>query len=318
MAALGCGHCAALSARYYLTCLTYLTCLSWQLRRRTPFDYGECQPDGPARRHTRVIRNLISRPTRRPRSMSHHLDGTGASQVAAVLRQAGRYQQEPGPAAGQPVAAKPVVPAPLAAQPAAGQPVHRVQPVPSVRPSPPGRPSPSARPSPPVRPVQPAACRATIRDELDVALDGAALSARDRNFLSRLVHWDKRNAAAVVSLLRRARLAGRSEAALSPAQLETVLAALQDAVVHRVAGVDAVGCWDCENVRGGRCADHARDFERARDYAELAALLSAGAPPLTAGEVLPAADPRTRDIPLKPIQQPTDISGYRRRAPIVS
>ena len=115
-----------------------------------------------------------------------------------------------------------------------------------------------------------------MRDELDAALAGAPLSTRDRQFLSKLVHWDKRNAAAVASLLRRARRAGRNEAALTPVQLETVLAALEDAVVHRVAGVGTVGCWDCENVRGGRCAEHSRDFERARDYAELAALLAAG------------------------------------------
>jgi hypothetical protein len=138
-----------------------------------------------------------------------------------------------------------------------------------------------------------------VRDELIDALDGVPLGGRDRQFLGRLVHWDKRNAASVVSLLRRARLAGRGESALSPVQLQIVLAALQDAVVHRVSGVNSVGCWDCENVRGGRCPDHAGDFERARDYAELAALLSAERAPT-------------------PIQPPTDISGYRRRTPIVS
>jgi hypothetical protein len=143
------------------------------------------------------------------------------------------------------------------------------------------------------------ATRGTVRDELLDALDGVPFSGRDRQFLGRLVHWDKRNAASVVSLLRRVRLAGRAEAALSPVQLQTVLAALQDAVVHRVSDVNSAGCWDCENVRGGRCPDHAGDFERARDYAELAALLSA--------ERAPA-----------PIPPPTDISGYRRRTPIVS
>ena len=159
--------------------------------------------------------------------------------------------------------------------------------------------------------------RATVRDELDVALAGAPLSTRDRQFLSKLVHWDKRNAASVASLMRRARRAGRNEAALTPVQLETVLAALEDAVVHRVAGVGTVGCWDCEKVRGGRCAEHSRDFERARDYAELAALLAASATAPAAlagdeGELRPAHRAPT------PIQRPTDISGYRRRAPIVS
>ncbi len=42
-----------------------------------------------------------------------------------------------------------------------------------------------------------AARRATVRDALDAALRGIKLSGRDRQFLSRLVHWDKRNAAAV-------------------------------------------------------------------------------------------------------------------------
>ena len=163
----------------------------------------------------------------------------------------------------------------------------------------------------------PGTCRATVRDEPDAALAGAPLSTRDRQFLSKLVHWDKRNAAAVASLLRRARRAGRNETALSPFQLETVLAALEDAVVHRVAGVGTVGCWDCENVRGGRCAEHSRDFERARDYAELAALLAAGQ---TVAAALDEEEngPRSARRAPTPIQRPTDISGYRRRAPIVS
>jgi hypothetical protein len=175
----------------------------------------------------------------------------------------------------------------------------------------------------PVTPVQAAGrlpqpkptSRANVRGELDAALAGAPLSTRDRQFLSKLVHWDKRNAASVVSLLRRARRAGRNEAALTPVQLETVLAALEDAVVHRVAGVDAVGCWDCENVRGGRCAEHSRDFERARDYADLAALLSAG---LATGAPRLADEPLSAGVAPTPIQRPTDISGYRRRTPIVS
>jgi len=164
---------------------------------------------------------------------------------------------------------------------------------------------------------QPKPSRASVRGELDAALAGAPLSTRDRQFLGKLVHWDKRNAASVVSLLRRARRAGRNEAALTPVQLEKVLAALEDAVVHRVAGVDAVGCWDCEKVRGGRCAEHSRNFERARDYADLAALLSAG---LATGVTRPrlADEPLSAGVAPTPIQRPTDISGYRRRAPIVS
>jgi hypothetical protein len=48
------------------------------------------------------------------------------------------------------------------------------------------------------------------------------IGGRDRQFLSRLVHRGKRNAAAVASLLWRARLAGRAEVALSARQMEIV------------------------------------------------------------------------------------------------
>jgi hypothetical protein len=219
-----------------------------------------------------------------------------------------------GPASGQgPVALGPVALGPVAAAPAAGPAVAlspaavapaagpaALGPVAAAGPTGPAGPIGPAGPVPvPAGAHQPGGSRAVVRDDLREALAGTPLSGRDRQFLSRLVHWDKRNAASVVSLLRRARLAGRSEGALSPPHLQTVLAALQDAVVHRVSGVGTAGCWDCEKARGGRCADHARDFERARDYAELAALLS--------GERSPA-----------PIQRLTGISGYRRRAPIVS
>ncbi len=134
---------------------------------------------------------------------------------------------------------------------------------------------------------------------LEMVLTGVRLGGRDRQFLSRLVHWDKRNAASVASLLWRARLAGRAEAALTPRQLETVLAALGDAAAYRSSDADATGCWDCENLPGSRCADHARDAERARAYADLAVLLSGR-----------AAQPD--------LLQPTDISGYRHRTPVAS
>jgi hypothetical protein len=237
--------------------------------------------------------------------MSEGVQGSTASLVAAAPRQAPRGQ---GLGPRRPVAeaqqagaqqAGAADPTPMTARQLATRPV-------APRPVAPG--SGSSMPGP---------CRATVRDELEAALSGAPLSTRDRQFLSKLVHWDKRNAASVASLLRRARRAGRNEAALTPVQLETVLAALEDAVVHRVAGVGTVGCWDCENVRGGRCAEHSRDFERARDYADLAALLAAGATVPAAVAVdedglHPAHRVRT------PMQRPTDISGYRRRAPIVS
>jgi hypothetical protein len=143
--------------------------------------------------------------------------------------------------------------------------------------------------------------RAAAREELQAALTGVALAGRDRQFLARLVQWDKRHAASVLSLLRRVRQAGRDEAALTPRQMETVLAALGDAARYRSAGLAAANCWDCENIPGGRCAEHAKDNDRARAYAELAATLS--------GPLVRDADGLTR---------PSDIAGYRRRRPVAS
>jgi len=274
--------------------------------------------------------------------MSERVQGSTASLVTGVPRQAARGQGlgargpvASGPGLGMPALAPELAPAlvneagteQVGAQQARAQQAGVAEPTPMIarqlaaRPVAPGPVTPGPVAPGPVAPgsgsSMPGPCRATVRDELEAALTGAPLSTRERQFLSKLVHWDKRNAASVASLLRRARRAGRNEAALTPVQLETVLAALEDAVVHRVAGVGTVGCWDCENVRGGRCAEHSRDFERARDYADLAALLAAGAtvPAAVAGEqdeLHPAHRVRT------PIQRPTDISGYRRRAPIVS
>lgn len=274
--------------------------------------------------------------------MSERVQGSTASLVTGVPRQAARGQGlgargpvASGPGLGMPALAPELAPAlvneagteQVGAQQARAQQAGVAEPTPMIarqlaaRPVAPGPVAPGPVAPGPVAPgsgsSMPGPCRATVRDELEAALTGAPLSTRERQFLSKLVHWDKRNAASVASLLRRARRAGRNEAALTPVQLETVLAALEDAVVHRVAGVGTVGCWDCENVRGGRCAEHSRDFERARDYADLAALLAAGAtvPAAVAGEqdeLHPAHRVRT------PIQRPTDISGYRRRAPIVS
>jgi hypothetical protein len=143
--------------------------------------------------------------------------------------------------------------------------------------------------------------RAAAREDLQAALTGVDLAGRDRQFLARLVQWDKRNAASVLSLLRRARQAGRDEGALTPRQMETVLAALGDAARYRSAGLAAANCWDCENIPGGRCAEHAKDNDRARAYAELAATLS--------GPLVRDADGLTR---------PSDIAGYRRRRPVAS
>ena len=150
--------------------------------------------------------------------------------------------------------------------------------------------------------------RATVRDALDAALHGIRLGGRDRRFLGRLVHWDKREAAAVASLLWQARLAGRSEVALSSRQLEIVLAALEDAASYRGSGAAAAGCWDCENIPGGRCADHARDADRARACTELAAQLLSGQVLSGQGPAAAGPPPVTGEMRL------TDISGFRSRA----
>jgi hypothetical protein len=64
-----------------------------------------------------------------------------------------------------------------------------------------------------------------------------------------------------------------------------------------------MGCWDCENIPGGRCADHARDADRARACAELAAQLAVGNPATpTAG----------------PLKRPTSIARFRRRTSVAS
>jgi hypothetical protein len=143
--------------------------------------------------------------------------------------------------------------------------------------------------------------RGTARQLLDAALAGVRLGGRDRQFLARLVHWDKRNAASVASLLERAqeagRAAGRAEAGLTPRQLELVVTALGDAAVYRASGAAATSCWDCDMVPGRRCADHARDFDRASVYADLASALSAPRP--------------ARDCP-------ADITPFRHRAPVAS
>jgi hypothetical protein len=173
-------------------------------------------------------------------------------------------------------------------------------------PRPPGVRSPQAAAQPGTGTVQlqrPGACRATVRDALDAALRGIRLGGRERRFLGRLVHWDKREAAAVASLLWQARLAGRREAALSSRQLEVILAALEDAAAYRASGACAVGCWDCEIIPAGRCADHVRDADRARACTELVAQLAAG--PASGGS---AAE----------LQRLTEMSGFRGRASVAS
>ena len=157
----------------------------------------------------------------------------------------------------------------------------------------PGRPA--ARSSlhgPPARtvpPHEPESRTATVRDELESALNGAVLSRRDRQFLARLIKWDKRNALSVISLLWRARQAGRAEAALTTRQLEVVLGALSDAATYRESGADSMGCWDCGNFPGGRCSEHAGDFDQARACRELASALASG-------RISPSALPQPSNI----------------------
>ena len=146
--------------------------------------------------------------------------------------------------------------------------------------------------------------RGNVRDALGAALSGVALDVRERQFLSRLAHWDKRNAAAVAGLLERARSAGRDEAVLSPRHIDLVLGALADAAAYRDSGAAVLGCWDCENIPGGRCADHARDTERARAYADAAVALTGSRA---------AAGRAAAGLP-----EPTDIAGYRSRKPVAS
>lgn len=115
-----------------------------------------------------------------------------------------------------------------------------------------------------------------LREELSAALAGAEIGRHERHFMSRLVTWHRANAGPVVALLWKARLAGRAEASMTPQELDTVIGALRDAARYRESGADTIGCWDCENiVGGGRCEEHSRDFDKARDCLALARVLTA-------------------------------------------
>jgi hypothetical protein len=118
--------------------------------------------------------------------------------------------------------------------------------------------------------------REDLREELSAALAGAEIGRQERHFMSRLVTWHRANAGPVVALLWKARLAGRAEASMTPQELDTVIGALRDAARYRESGADTIGCWDCENVIGvGRCEEHSRDFDTARDCLALAGVLAA-------------------------------------------
>jgi hypothetical protein len=154
--------------------------------------------------------------------------------------------------------------------------------------------------------VRAGSSRGTARNALFAALTGVRLGGRDLQFLSRLVHWDKRNAASVASLLSRARQAGRDEAGLTPRQLDVVLAALGDAAAYRYSAGASARCWDCGNIPGGRCAEHLKDADRARGYNELAAALSAAASRAAGADGAGAS------------AGADGVTGFRRRAPVAS
>jgi hypothetical protein len=108
---------------------------------------------------------------------------------------------------------------------------------------------------------------------LDAALTGVELTAPERRFLARLSQWDKRAVTTVASLLWRARQLGRREATLTATQLDVVRAALLDALEYRTSGAAPAGCWDCASRASGLCSEHAKDADRARCFADLAASL---------------------------------------------
>lgn len=162
--------------------------------------------------------------------------------------------------------------------------------------------------------------RATARAAVHAALCGVRLGVRDRQFLSRLVNWDKRNAASVASLLLRARQAGRREARLTDQQREIVLAALTDAAVYRAAGRASAFCWECEMVPGSKCGEHAGDGERALSYTQVARIIAAQAE----GDLSLAeeADEAGKDLPGSAIDSalpgPSSLAEYRSRAQVAS
>jgi hypothetical protein len=142
--------------------------------------------------------------------------------------------------------------------------------------------SPPAGAGPPAEPARPGpgadepSLIDSLREELGAALAGAEIGRQDRHFLSRLTTWHRANADPVVALLWKARLAGRTEASMTPQELDTVIGALRDAARYRESGADTMGCWDCENViGGGRCEEHSKDFDKARDCLSLARVLAA-------------------------------------------
>jgi hypothetical protein len=140
---------------------------------------------------------------------------------------------------------------------------------------------------------EPVPAYANLPEALDAALAGTGLAVRDRQFIDRLMKWDKWNAASLVSLLWKARFAGRAEAAMKPQEVETVIGALKDAARYRESGADSLGCRDCEDVPAGRCQEHSKDFARARACTDLAASMTAVRTALGKGAAGKATAPGT-------------------------
>lgn len=163
--------------------------------------------------------------------------------------------------------------------------------------------------------------RANVRAALHAALRGVRLSIRDRQFLGRLVNWDKRNAASVASLLQRVREAGREEA-LSPEQREIVLAALTDAAIYRASGRASAFCWECEIVPGTKCEEHASDGERALAYTQVARMLAAQQAASLAALCVADSDARGKEMPGSAVNavlpEPRNLAEYRDRAQVAS
>jgi len=169
--------------------------------------------------------------------------------------------------------------------------------------------------------------RVSARSALFAALSGVRLGTHDRQFLTRLVHWDKRNAASVASLVWRARQAGRAEGALTPRQLEVVMSALSDAAAYRGSGRVTVSRWDFDLFPGdGRCGEHTGNSDRARAYAEVAAQLGemprpsgTALVPVTAALPGPTHEQERHDVGGEsPGGLPGGLARYRRRASVAS
>lgn len=160
--------------------------------------------------------------------------------------------------------------------------------------------------------------RASARSAIHAALCGVRLSVRDRQFLARLVNWDKRNAASVASLLRRAREAGRDEGGLTAGQREVVLAALTDAAIYRASGRASAFCWECEMVPGSKCEEHTGDGERALAYTEVARMLATQ----QASAQMPESDAPGKEVPDSAVNAVlpdlSNLADYRRRAQVAS